>query len=84
MPLTNYTQIKRFCEKSAIDLPRWIEERLRGYGDDTASIRAFGLDVVADLCEQMLSVGAPGLHFYTMNQADPSIDLWNRLELGAA
>lgn len=81
MPLTNYTQIKRFCEKSAIELPRWIEERLRAYGDDVASIKAFGLDVVTDLCEQLLSAGAPGLHFYTMNQADPTLALWQRLAL---
>lgn len=81
MPLTNYTQIKRFCEKSAIELPRWIEERLRAYGDDVASIKAFGLDVVTDLCEQLLSVGAPGLHFYTMNQAGPTLALWQRLKL---
>jgi methylenetetrahydrofolate reductase (NADPH) len=81
MPLTNYTQIKRFCEKSAIELPRWIEERLRGFGDDAASIRAFGLDVVTDLCEQLLSVGAPGIHFYTMNQAEPTLALWQRLGL---
>ena len=81
MPLTNYTQIKRFCEKSAIEMPRWIEERLRAYGDDVASIKAFGLDVVTDLCEQLLSVGAPGLHFYTMNQAEPTLALWQRLGL---
>jgi methylenetetrahydrofolate reductase (NADPH) len=81
MPLTNYTQIKRFCEKSAIELPRWIEERLRAYGDDVASIRAFGLDVVTDLCDQLLSAGCPGIHFYTMNQAEPTLALWQRLDL---
>jgi methylenetetrahydrofolate reductase (NADPH) len=81
MPLTNYTQIKRFCEKSAIELPRWIEERLRSYGDDVASIKAFGLDVVTDLCKKLLAAGAPGLHFYTMNQAGPTLDLWRRLNL---
>jgi methylenetetrahydrofolate reductase (NADPH) len=81
MPLTNYTQIKRFCDKSAIELPRWIEERLRAYGDDVASIKSFGLDVVTDLCEQLLAAGAPGLHFYTMNQADPALALWQRLGL---
>lgn len=83
MPLTNYTQIKRFCEKSAIELPRWIEERLRAYGDDVASIKAFGLDVVTDLCEQLLSEGSPGLHFYTMNQAGPTLALWQRLGLSS-
>lgn len=81
MPLTNYMQIKRFCEKSAIELPRWIEERLRGYGDDVASIRAFGLEVVAALCERLLAGGAPGLHVYTMNQAEPTLALWQRLAI---
>lgn len=81
MPLTNYAQIKRFCDKSAIELPRWIEERLRSYGDDLASIRAFGLDVVSRLCEQLLAGGAPGLHFYTMNQAEPTLALWQSLKL---
>jgi methylenetetrahydrofolate reductase (NADPH) len=81
MPLTNYTQIKRFCDKSAIELPRWIEERLRGFGDDLEAIRAFGLDVVTRLCEQLLAGGAPGLHFYTMNQAEPTLALWRRLGL---
>ena len=83
MPLTNYTQIKRFCEKSAIELPRWIEERLRAYGDDLVSIRAFGLDVVTGLCERLLSQGCPGLHFYTMNQDAPSLALWQRLDLSS-
>lgn len=81
MPLTNYMQIKRFCDKSAIELPRWIEERLRGFGDDAASIRAFGLDVVTALCERLLAAGVPGLHFYTMNQAEPTLALWQRLGL---
>jgi len=81
MPLTNYMQIKRFCDKSAIELPRWIEERLRAFGDDTASIKAFGLDVVHALCERLLTQGAPGLHFYTMNQAEPTLALWQRLDL---
>ena len=81
MPLTNYMQIKRFCDKSAIELPRWIEERLRGFGDDAASIRAFGLDVVTALCERLLAAGVPGLHFSTMNQAEPTLALWQRLGL---
>lgn len=81
MPLTNYTQIKRFCDKSAIELPRWIEERLRGFGDDAASIRAFGFEVVSALCERLLAGGAPGIHFYTMNQAQPTIALWRALGL---
>lgn len=83
MPLTNYAQIKRFCEKSAIELPRWIGERLRTYGDDVVSIKAFGLDVVTQLCERLLVSGVPGLHFYTMNQAEPTLALWERLGLSS-
>jgi methylenetetrahydrofolate reductase (NADPH) len=81
MPITNYMQLKSFAEKSAIDMPRWIEERLRGFGDDTASIRAFGLDVITALCDRLLKEGAPGLHFYTMNQAQASGEIWRRLGL---
>lgn len=81
MPITNYMQLKNFSEKSSIDMPRWIEERLRGYGDDVASIRAFGLDVTVHLCEQLLAGGAPGLHFYSMNQAGPSMAVWQALKL---
>lgn len=81
MPITNYMQLKNFSEKSSIDMPRWIEERLRGYGDDVASIRAFGLDVTIRLCEQLLQGGAPGLHFYSMNQAGPSMAVWQALKL---
>ena len=81
MPITNYMQLKGFAEKSAIDMPRWIEERLRGFGDDSASIRAFGLDVITEMCERLLREGAPGLHFYTMNQAQASTEIWSRLRL---
>lgn len=81
MPITNYTQLARFSDACGAEIPRWIRLRLQGYGDDKASIRAFGLDVVTDLCEQLLSVGAPGLHFYTMNQAEPTLELWSRLGL---
>jgi methylenetetrahydrofolate reductase (NADPH) len=83
MPITNYMQLRSFTEKSAIDMPRWIEQRLRGYGDDSASIRAFGLDVVTELCDRLLKEGAPGLHFYTLNQATASSEIWKRLDLGA-
>lgn len=81
MPITNYMQLRGFAERSAIDMPRWIDERLRGYGDDIASIRAFGLDVTTALCERLLREGAPGLHFYTMNQASASLAIWRRLGL---
>jgi methylenetetrahydrofolate reductase (NADPH) len=79
MPITNYTQLARFSDACGAEIPRWIRLRLQGYGDDRDSIRAFGLDVVTDLCEQLLSVGVPGLHFYTMNQTEPTLELWARL-----
>jgi methylenetetrahydrofolate reductase (NADPH) len=81
MPITNYTQLARFSDACGAEIPRWIRLRLQGYGDDRESIRAFGLDVVTDLCEQLLSVDAPGLHFYTMNQVEPTLELWSRLGL---
>ena len=81
MPITNFAQLARFSDACGAEIPRWIRLRLQGFGDDRASIRAFGLDVVTDLCEQLLSVGAPGLHFYTMNQAEPTLEVWSRLGL---
>ncbi len=83
MPITNFTQLARFSDACGAEIPRWIRLKLQSFGDDRESIRAFGLDVVTDLCEQLLSVGAPGLHFYTMNQTEPTLELWNRLGLGA-
>ena len=81
MPITNYTQLARFSDACGAEIPRWIRLKLQSYGDDRDSIRAFGLDVVTDLCEQLLAVDAPGLHFYTMNQAEPTLELWARLGL---
>ncbi len=81
MPISNYSQLRGFCDKSRIDMPRWIDERLKGFGDDRESIRAFGLDVVTDLCARLLANGAPGLHFYSMNQAALTEALWKRLGL---
>jgi methylenetetrahydrofolate reductase (NADPH) len=81
MPITNYTQLARFSDSCGAEIPRWIRRRLESFGDDRESIRAFGLDVVTDLCEQLLVAGAPGLHFYTMNQAEPTLSLWRRLDL---
>ena len=69
MPITSSTQLMRFSDACGAEIPRWIRLRLQSFGDDTASIRAFGLDVVTDLCEQLKAGGAPGLHFYTMNQS---------------
>ncbi|MFN5802136.1 MAG: methylenetetrahydrofolate reductase [NAD(P)H] [Burkholderiales bacterium] len=79
MPITNYTQLVRFSEACGADIPRWIKSRLQSFGDDSASIRAFGLDVVAAMCERLLKGGAPGLHFYTLNQASSTKALWQRL-----
>jgi methylenetetrahydrofolate reductase (NADPH) len=84
MPITNYTQLARFSDACGAEIPRWIRLKLQSYGDDRDAIRAFGLDVVTDLCEQLLAVDAPGLHFYTMNQAEPTLALWQRLGLSPA
>jgi methylenetetrahydrofolate reductase (NADPH) len=81
MPITNFSQLARFSDACGAEIPRWIRQRLASFGDDRASIRAFGLDVVTALCEQLLAQGAPGLHFYTMNMADASLELWRRLGL---
>lgn len=69
MPITSSSQLMRFSDACGAEIPRWIRMRLQSYGDDTASIKAFGLDVVSDLCEQLRNGGVPGLHFYTMNQS---------------
>jgi methylenetetrahydrofolate reductase (NADPH) len=81
MPLTNYKQIVRFSEACGAEIPRWILTRLEGYGDDLESIRAFGLDVVTTMCERLLELGAPGLHFYTLNRAEPTATIWHGLGL---
>jgi len=82
MPITNYTQLARFSDMCGAEIPRWIRKRLEAYGDDRASIRAFGEEVVTEMCQDLLDAGAPGLHFYTMNQAGPSSAIWNNLGLG--
>ena len=79
MPITNSSQLLRFSDSCGAEVPRWIRLRLQSYGDDAASIRAFGLDVVTDLCERLIRGGAPGLHFYTMNQAAASVEICKRL-----
>lgn len=81
MPINNYLQLARFSDACGAEIPRWLRKKLESYGDDLASIRAFGLDVVTDLCERLLAGGSPGLHFYTMNQAGPSTTIWQRLGL---
>ena len=80
MPITSSTQLMRFSDACGAEIPRWIRLRLQAYGDDTASIKAFGLDVVSDLCEQLRNGGVPGLHFYTMNQSAATLELLRRLD----
>lgn len=80
MPITNYKQLARFSAMCGAEIPRWIARRLEGFGDDGASIRAFGLDVVSRLCEQLAEGGAPGFHIYTLNRANASMLLWQRLK----
>lgn len=82
MPITNSSQILRFADANGSEVPRWVRLRLQSYGDDTASIKAFGLDVVTALCERLVAAGAPGLHFYSMNQAEATLAICRRLGLG--
>lgn len=81
MPIGRFAQLARFSDNCGAEIPRWIRKKLEGYGDDTASIRAFGLDVVTELCDRLLKAGAPGLHFYTLNQAGLVSTIWQRLGL---
>jgi methylenetetrahydrofolate reductase (NADPH) len=82
MPFHNYARIAQFAARDGIEIPRWVALKMEGYMDDTASIRAFGLDVVTALCERLKAGGAPGLHFYTMNQAELTLEICRRI--GAA
>jgi methylenetetrahydrofolate reductase (NADPH) len=79
MPITSSAQLMRFSDTCGAEIPRWIRRRLDGYGDDIASIKAFGEEVVTDLCLQLMSGGAPGLHFYTLNMAEPSLQIMKNL-----
>lgn len=81
MPITNYTQLARFSDMCGSEIPRWIRKRLESYGDDKESIKAFGEDVVSEMCQQLLDAGAPGLHFYTMNVTTPTLAIWKNLGL---
>ena len=78
MPITNSTQLMRFSDACGAEIPRWIRLRLQGFGDDVESIKSFGLDVIADLCEQLKNGGAPGIHFYTLNQSAATLELCKR------
>lgn len=79
MPITSSSQLLRFSDACGAEIPRWIRLRLQAYGDDTASIKAFGLDVVTDLCDQLRNAGVPALHFYTMNQSAATLEIVRRL-----
>jgi methylenetetrahydrofolate reductase (NADPH) len=81
MPIASFTRLARFSDACGAEIPRWIRRRLEGFGDDTASIRAFGLDVVTRLCASLLERGAPGLHFYTLNQPTLTATIWRNLGL---
>lgn len=81
MPITNFSQLARFSDACGAEIPRWIRQRLSSFGDDAKSISAFGREVVTDLCDQLLTAGAPGLHFYTMNRAEPTLSICKDLSL---
>lgn len=81
MPIVKFAQLARFSDACGAEIPRWLRKTLEGYGDDNESVQAFGLDVVTRLCEKLLAGGAPGLHFYTLNHAGPSLEIWKRLGL---
>ena len=81
MPITNYENLMRFSNTCGAEIPRWIRVRLESFEGDQESIRQFGEDVVTNLCEEVLALGAPGLHFYTLNQLEPSLSIWKKLNL---
>ena len=81
MPINNYTQLARFSDACGAEIPRWMRKRLESYGDDIESICSFGEDVITRMCETLLAQGAPGLHFYTLNKAEPTTRIWRNLGL---
>jgi methylenetetrahydrofolate reductase (NADPH) len=81
MPITNHAQLARFSNMCGAEIPRWIRLRLTDFGDDKASIKAFGIDVISRLSQDLLDQGAPGLHFYTLNNADVTMAIWKQLRL---
>jgi methylenetetrahydrofolate reductase (NADPH) len=81
MPITNYSKLVRFSDMCGAEIPRWIRKRLEAYGEDMQSIEQFGEEVVTTLCARLLEQGAPGLHFYTLNQSEPSLKIWDNLKL---
>ncbi|MDE2585452.1 MAG: methylenetetrahydrofolate reductase [NAD(P)H] [Betaproteobacteria bacterium] len=81
MPIASFSKLARFSDACGAEIPRWMRKKFEGYGDDADSIKAFGLDVVTELCQKLLAGGAPGLHFYCMNQAGLTSEIWQRLKL---
>lgn len=84
MPIASFSKLARFSDACGAELPRWMRKQFESYGDDSDAIRAFGLDVVTELCERLLAGGAPGLHFYSMNQSALTLEICHRLGLGQA
>ncbi|MFW5432425.1 MAG: methylenetetrahydrofolate reductase [NAD(P)H] [Methylophilaceae bacterium] len=84
MPIYNYTQLARFSSMCGAEIPRWLRLRLEAYEDDLPSLRAFGVDVISDLCEKLLAAGVPSLHFYTLNQAGVISKIINNVNLGSS
>ena len=82
MPIISSSQLMRFSDACGAEIPRWIRLRLQSFGDDSASIKAFGLDVITDLCDQLRNAGVPGIHFYSMNQSAATLEICKRLDLG--
>jgi methylenetetrahydrofolate reductase (NADPH) len=80
MPIVSSTQLIRFSDACGAEIPRWLRKRLESFGEDTQSIKAYGLEVITDLCHQLIAGGAPGLHFYTLNMAEPTISILHNLE----
>ena len=81
MPITNYEGLIRFSSLCGAEIPRWLDKNLKSLKNDKDSLKAFGTDVVSDMCRRLLDNDAPGLHFYTLNQAMPTLRIWNNLEL---
>ncbi|MDK9691410.1 methylenetetrahydrofolate reductase [NAD(P)H] [Azospira sp.] len=82
MPIASFAKLARFSDACGAEIPRWMRKKFEGFGDDADSIKAFGLDVVTELCQKLLAGGAPGLHFYSMNQSGLTTEIWQRLGLG--
>ena len=83
MPITHSSKLARFSDACGAEIPRWVRKQLEAYGDDAESIQAFGEQVISEMCEKLMAGGAPGLHFYTLNQAEPCLAIWDNLKLAS-